>query len=169
MSLKDFQLNLDQNNVNKIHGDLQKAEFRLMLDSTPPGAAVYEGNQRLGETPFAQALAIGTHNLVLKKTGFRDKPVAMDLQADYQQSFVLDALEKINVKIQVRPTANIAIDNESSGPATTIVTTDILEGRHTITFAAPDNSQKYTLPLELKPGEKWESPHVHEYREMPSH
>ncbi len=154
--LKDFQLNLDQNNVNKIHGDLQKAEFQVKLGSIPPGAAVFEGSEKLGETPFAQALAIGTHNLVLKKTGFRDKPVTMDLQAEYQESVTLVPLEKINVKIQVRPTANIAIDNVSSGPATTIVTTDILEGRHTITFTAPDNSQKYSLPLELKPGEKWE-------------
>lgn len=154
--IKDFQLNLNQNNVNKIHGDLVKAEFQVKLNSTPSGAAVYEGNQQLGQTPFEQALAIGTHDLVLKKAGFRDKPVSMDLQAEYQKSFTLEALVKINVKIQVRPTANIAIDNVSSGAATTIVTADILEGRHTITFASPDSSQKYSLPLELKPGDKWE-------------
>jgi len=156
-SYKDFQLNLQEDTLNKVHAALQRAELSVKIDSNPQGAAVFEDNDQIGVTPFEQMMGPGQYTFVIKKDGYREKRISVDLRQAYQESVVLEQLQKVKVRIQIRPVANVLIDNVMAGEATTVLPTEIDEGRHTFTFVSPeDSSVRYSLPLDLKPNEEWE-------------
>ncbi|MDO8644570.1 MAG: FHA domain-containing protein, partial [bacterium] len=75
--------------------------FPISLNSTPSGADVYLGDEKVGQTPYEGTLPVGSHTLVLKKEGYFDytQPVEVQVNMPYAVEVTLktsEAGEKIN-------------------------------------------------------------------------
>ena len=63
----------------------------VMLESSPPGADVYRGDTRLGQTPLSvPRKADGADALTLRRRGFRDHPVALASDAPARVTVTLE-------------------------------------------------------------------------------
>jgi len=70
--------------------DLKPAWADVSIISEPEGASIFNGDKRLGITPSNIELIQGKNNLSLKKPGYKDFPIELDVIA--QQSISLDSL-----------------------------------------------------------------------------
>lgn len=70
--------------------DLEPAWADVSVISEPEGASIFNGDKKLGITPSNIQLIQGKNNLSLKKSGYKDFPIELDVVA--QQSISLDSL-----------------------------------------------------------------------------
>lgn len=76
---REFLINDKQREVRLAVEDEDLTRFPALIRTDPPGAEVILKNQVLGKTPFEGYLAQGTHELILKKEGYFDTPLVVEM------------------------------------------------------------------------------------------
>ena len=61
--------------------DLEPAWADVSVISEPEGASIFNGDKKLGITPSNIQLIQGKNNLSLKKSGYKDFPIELDVVA----------------------------------------------------------------------------------------
>ena len=128
---------------------------KIKVTTKPSEATVYLDGEFVGSTPYVNdKIAVGTHNLLIKKKGFSEigetvtislgklTPVSKNLESSQN----LETL-KGKVEILVRPYGSIYIDDElKAQDSNAPYTTDLPGGKHTIKLVHPTLG-KATIPI----------------------
>ena len=89
--LYEDEIVVEQGKTNTVEADLVRQVGRMVVETVPPGAKAYIGNDLIGTTPFTHDKPVGKYVITLKKDGFRDMIVEATIAADdtASESFVL--------------------------------------------------------------------------------
>lgn len=98
--------------------DLDPAWADVSISTEPDGVSIFNGNERLGNTPSTVQLIQGKNTLALRKSGYKDYEIELDVIA--QDSISLDSLMlsrlDVPLKITTQPeSASININDEYRG------------------------------------------------------
>ena len=98
--------------------DLDPAWADVSIITEPDGVSIFNGNERLGNTPSTIQLIQGKNTLALRKSGYKDYEIELDVIA--QDSISLDSLMlsrlDVPLKIMTQPeSASININHEYRG------------------------------------------------------
>ncbi len=98
--------------------DLDPAWADVSISTEPDGVSIYNGDERLGNTPSTVQLIQGKNTLSLRKSGYKDYEIELDVIA--QDSISLDSLMlsrlDVPLKITTQPeSASININDEYRG------------------------------------------------------
>ena len=98
--------------------DLDPAWADVSIITEPDGVSIFNGNERLGNTPSTIQLIQGKNTLALRKSGYKDYEIELDVIA--QDSISLDSLMlsrlDVPLKITTQPeSASININDEYRG------------------------------------------------------
>ena len=126
--------------TNRFTGAVPDPPSTLVVQTTPPGWNVSEGDKVLGTTPLTVALPAGRHSLLLRR-GTTVRPLTVTLPRGAQVVHQLDMTEppvaptvgalQVNT---VPPGAAVAIDGTLRGPAPVRVD-NLAPGDHTVVVA----------------------------------
>jgi formylglycine-generating enzyme required for sulfatase activity len=102
----------------------------IELTSEPPGAAVYQGEEQIGETPVRLELMEGNHSLSLIKDGFKAWDGSVDAVANIDQIMPTVQLEPANAQLRVSSIprgANVSVNGRYRGqsPVTIALSPDV--------------------------------------------
>ena len=125
---------------SRLPGPVPQPQATLVVETTPPGWDVTEGERRLGATPLTVSLPPGSHSLVLRH-GTTARPLAVTLRAGTQIVHHLDmtgmpaaptvgALQVTTVP----PGAAVGLDGAMRGAAPLHIA-NLAPGEHTIVVA----------------------------------
>ncbi len=100
------------------------------ITSEPPGAAVYQGEEQIGETPIQLELIEGSHSLSLIKEGFKAWDGTVETVANINQVLPTVQLEPANAQLRVSSIprgANVSVNGRYRGqsPVTIALSPDI--------------------------------------------
>lgn len=100
------------------------------ITSEPPGAAVYQGEEQIGETPMQLELIEGSHSLSLIKEGFKAWDGTVETVANINQVLPTVQLEPANAQLRVSSIprgANVSVNGRYRGqsPVTIALSPDI--------------------------------------------
>lgn len=125
-----------------IDADLVRQIGKLVIETTPPGAKAYIGDDLLGTTPFTHDKPVGVYVITLKKEGFRDKIIQATIAADETLQITENLVERSGgLKITTNP------------PGAEVHLDDVYMG-------------ETPLPLEKKPGKYRLTIRSKKYREL---
>ena len=98
--------------------DLDPAWADVSISTEPDGVSIFNGDERLGNTPSTVQLIQGKNTLSLRKSGYKDYEIELDVIA--QDSISLDSLMlsrlDVPLKIMTQPeSASININDEYRG------------------------------------------------------
>ncbi len=100
------------------------------VSSNPSGAAIYQGETQIGETPMRLELMEGAHSLSLIKDGFKAWDGSVDAVADIDQVLPTVQLESANAQLRVTSIprgANVSVNGRYRGqsPVTIALSPDV--------------------------------------------
>ena len=100
------------------------------ISSNPPGAAVYQGTTKIGQTPLSLELLEGSHSLSLIRDGFKAWDGTIETVANEDQVLPTVQLEPANAALQVNSIprgANVTVNGRYRGqsPVTIALSPDI--------------------------------------------
>ncbi|WP_177207939.1 PEGA domain-containing protein [Pseudoalteromonas denitrificans] len=81
--------------------NLSPAWAKIALNTIPSQVSVYEGEKLIGVTPLSVDLLEGTHQLTLKKIGYKDSSKEINVRAQKDKSIPLISLTKLAGKIHL--------------------------------------------------------------------
>lgn len=90
--------------------ELNRIHAPVFITSTPPGAAIYSGNEQIGITPDTLRLSVGPHEIRLEKKGYATaalslsvsaRPVTPPVHVDLQATTVAFYLESTPSQAQI--------------------------------------------------------------------
>ncbi len=97
-------VHVDQEKTSTIEADLVRQVGRVVLETMPPGAKAYIGNDLLGTTPFTHDKPVGKYVITIKKPGFRDKVIEANIAPDETLDVAVDLTERVGaLKITTNP------------------------------------------------------------------
>ncbi len=124
----------------RVTGAVSDSPSTLVVQTTPPGWSVLEGDKVLGTTPLTVALPSGRHALLLRR-GTTTRPLAVTLPGGAQVVHQLDMTEPPEAPtvgaLQVNtvpPGAAVALDGTLRGPAP-VHLDNLAPGDHTVVVA----------------------------------
>lgn len=82
---REYTLNAQNSTVELLVTDADLREFPVVIKSDPPNAEVVLDGQVLGQTPFTGKLPVGLNRLTVRKDGFFDK--AVDVEMRFNSTF----------------------------------------------------------------------------------
>lgn len=88
------------------------------IRTEPPGAAIYEGQKQLGQTPATLPFSEGSHAISVVLEGFKAWDGTIDTRANEHQSLPLIKLEPANAQLQVNTIprgANVTVNGHYRG------------------------------------------------------
>lgn len=95
---------VDQGKTMTVEVDLVRQIGRVVIETTPPGAKAYIGNDLIGTTPFTHDKPVGKYVFTLKKPGFRDKVIEANIAPDETLGINVDLSERAGaLKIMTNP------------------------------------------------------------------
>ncbi|MGI9203639.1 MAG: PEGA domain-containing protein [Woeseiaceae bacterium] len=100
------------------------------ISSSPSGAAIYQGQTQIGETPMRLELMEGSHSLSLIKDGFKAWDGNVEAIADIDQVLPTVSLEPANAQLRVTSIpsrANVSVNGRYRGqsPVTIALSPDV--------------------------------------------
>jgi formylglycine-generating enzyme required for sulfatase activity len=102
----------------QLHVQLVRRWSNVDVTSEPPGAAIYSGEERLGETPATIELLEGTHQISVVREGFKAWDGTVLAKPNTDQVLPLIQLEPANAKLLVNTiprSANVTVDGRYRG------------------------------------------------------
>lgn len=102
----------------ELHVQLVPRWSTVKVSSEPAGAAIYAGEQKLGETPASIELLEGTHQLSVVRDGFRAWDGTIEAEPNIDQELPLIQLEPANAKLLVNSiprSANVTVNGRYRG------------------------------------------------------
>ncbi len=108
---------VEQGKTRTVDVDLVRQIGRIVIETTPPGAKAYIGDDLIGTTPFTHDKPVGKYVITLKKPTFRDKIIEMVIMPDETLDINVDLAERIGaLKITTNPTgAEVHINDAYQG------------------------------------------------------
>ncbi len=98
------EVQIEQGKTITIEADLVRQVGRVVVETNPPGAKAYIGNDLIGTTPFTHDKPVGKYVITLKKPGFRDTILEANIAADETLDIQVDLIERIGaLKITTNP------------------------------------------------------------------
>ena len=133
-------INITRNKTKNISKTLteQVNNFgRLIVNSKPSEAAVYMNGEFLGSTPYEnEKIPVGSHRLVIKKTGYSDYSSSVRVDINKLSSISADLTMAARMRISSDPSgAEVLINDKSVG--NTPYNSQIVLGEYTITITKP--------------------------------
>ena len=102
--LYDDDVIVEQGKTMTVEADLVRQVGRIVLETVPPGAKAYIGNDLIGTTPFTHDKPVGKYVITLKKAGFRDKIIEASIAADETLDVAIDLNERVGaLKVTTNP------------------------------------------------------------------
>lgn len=102
--LYEEEVIVEQSKVMTIEADLVRQVGRVVIETNPPGAKAYIGDDLLGTTPLTQDKPVGKYVITLKKSGFRHKILETIIAADETLDITVDLTERVGaLKITTTP------------------------------------------------------------------
>ncbi len=87
-----------------VEADLVRQVGRIVIETMPPGAKAYIGNDVIGTTPFTHDKPVGKYVIMLKKPGFRDKIIEANIAPDETLDIAVDLTERVGaLKVTTNP------------------------------------------------------------------
>lgn len=122
-----------------------RAQSTVTIKSEPPGAEVWEGDRKLGTTPYTLGPPLGVRRLHLERAGYESKPLVVTVRAlqHLQKQVTLDHLGVLVLAVTDPAAAGAAIqiDGVPSGnlgaPGET-VRLDLQDGPHLVEVVQPN-------------------------------
>ncbi|MCP4395977.1 MAG: PEGA domain-containing protein [bacterium] len=100
----DDEVTVEQANTMTVEADLVRQVGRIVLETVPPGAKAYIGNDLIGTTPFTHDKPVGKYVITLKKQGFRDKIIETSIAPDETLDVAIDLNERVGaLKVTTNP------------------------------------------------------------------
>lgn len=126
---------VEQGKTTNVEADLVRQIGRMVVESTPPAAKAYIGNDLIGTTPFTQDKPIGQYVITLKKLGFRDKILEVNIAPDETLYINVELAGQVGaLKIMTTPPgAQVYIDDAYQGE--TPLTVEKKPGEHRVSIA----------------------------------
>jgi hypothetical protein len=89
--LYEDEIFVEQGKTKTLEADLVRQVGKMVIETVPPGAKAYIGNDLIGTTPFTHDKPVGKYVITLKKDGFRDMIIEATIAADNtaSESFIL--------------------------------------------------------------------------------
>ncbi len=98
------EVSVDQGKTMTVEADLVRQIGRIIVESVPPGAKAYIGNDLLGTTPLTHDKPVGKYVITLKKKRFRDKMIEAIIAPDETLNINIDLTERVGaLKITTNP------------------------------------------------------------------
>lgn len=125
---------VEQGKTRTVELDLIQQVGRIVIETTPPGAKAYIGNDLIGTTPFTHDKPVGKYVITLKKPRFRDKIIEMVIAPDETLNINVDLTERMgSLKITTNPPgAEVHINDAYQGE--TPLTLEKKPGNYQITL-----------------------------------
>jgi hypothetical protein len=108
---------LEQGKTMTVDANLVQQVGRVVLETTPPGAQAYIGNDLIGTTPLTHDKPVGKYVITLKKPGFRDKVIEVNIAPDESLPIMVELAERMGaLKVTTTPPgAEVHVDNAYQG------------------------------------------------------
>ena len=113
-----------------IYVQLVRRWSNVEITSEPPGATIFSGDERVGETPSTVELLEGTHQISVVREGFKAWDGTLVAEPNVDQVLPLIQLEPANAKLLVKSiprAANVTVDGRYRGqsPITLALSPDV--------------------------------------------
>ena len=93
-----------QGKTMTVEANLVQQVGKVVLETTPPGAKAYIGNDVIGTTPLTHDKPVGKYVITLKKPGFRDKVIEVNLAPDESLPITVELAERMGaLKVTTNP------------------------------------------------------------------
>jgi hypothetical protein len=100
----DDEVVVEQGKTMTVEADLVRQVGKMVIETTPPGAKAYIGNDLIGTTPFVHDKPVGMYVITFKKDGFRDLPIEVNLAADETLDVAVELKERAGaLKVTTNP------------------------------------------------------------------
>ncbi|PID57025.1 hypothetical protein CSB45_08865 [candidate division KSB3 bacterium] len=100
----DEEVIVEEGKTMTVEADLIRQMGKMVVESLPPGAKAYIGNDLIGTTPFVHEKPAGLYVMTLKKDNFRDLPVEVNLAADETLDVAVELKERVGaLKVTTNP------------------------------------------------------------------
>lgn len=108
---------VEQGKTRVIEAGLVRQVGRVVIETTPPAAKAYIGNDLLGTTPLTHDKLVGKYVITLKKPGFRDKVIEANIASDETLDIHVELTERVGaLKVTTNPPgAEVHIDDAYQG------------------------------------------------------
>lgn len=108
---------VEPSKTRPVVADMVRQLGRMVVETNPPGAKVYIGEDLIGTTPFTHEKPVGTYVMTIKKPEFRDKVIQATIAPDETLSITEDMTERSGgLKITTNPPgAEVHIDDVYMG------------------------------------------------------
>ncbi|MBD3308297.1 PEGA domain-containing protein [candidate division KSB3 bacterium] len=95
---------VEQGKTMTVEADLVRQVGRVIVETVPPGAKAYIGNDLIGTTPFTHDKPVGKYVLTVKKPGFRDKVIEANIAPDESLDIRVELTERVGgLKVTTTP------------------------------------------------------------------
>ena len=108
---------VEPSKTRSVVADMVRQLGRMVVETNPPGAKVYIGEDLIGTTPFTHEKPVGTYVMTMKKPEFRDKVIQATIAPDETLSITEDLTERSGgLKITTNPPgAEVHLDDVYMG------------------------------------------------------
>lgn len=108
---------VEQGKAMMVEANLVQQVGRVVLETTPPGASAYIGNDLIGTTPLTHDKPVGKYVITLKKKEFRDKVIEVNIAPDESLPVTVELTERKGaLKVTTNPPgAEVHIENSYQG------------------------------------------------------
>lgn len=125
---------VEQGKTRTVEVELLRQVGRVVLETTPPGAKAYIGEDLIGTTPFTHDKPVGKYVITLKKPKFRDKILEAVIAPDETLNINIDMTERMGaLKITTNP------------PGAEVHINDAYQGESPVTIEKKPGSFQLTL------------------------
>lgn len=142
--------------LNSLQRYLEKLRYSFSVKTNPAEATVYVGNKKVGITPLKIPALYGPCDIRIEKEGYKITEDSISIESDMEKNYNLVKLELVKVSLKVHPYANVLIDGKFIGEVPPLKMQEVEEGKHTFEFVTTALNKKFTIEVEIKPGENIE-------------
>jgi len=101
-------------------------------------------------------VSIGIHDIKIAMQGFETIEESVNIDSDIAKTYDLIKLKPGKIRIKVQPYADVLIDGKLIGEVPPIRIQELDVGKHTIVFVSARLDKKFTVEVEIGPGESKE-------------
>jgi serine/threonine-protein kinase len=151
----DEELSL-KTGLNSVHRTLKRIKYSLSIKTNPPEAQVSIGDEPLGITPVNKLVSVGEWDIKIEKEGYETIEGSINIDSDIDKKYDMLKLKPGIFRLKASPYAEILIDGKLIGEVPPTIIQEVEAGKHTIEFVATKINKKFTVEVEIKPGESKE-------------
>lgn len=96
------------NQISEVDFNLFKLG-RILISSTPPGADIFLGDEKIGVTPKSVELPLGKHNIEIRREGYNAETYVLNVTEEKidEVNLYLTSLRNVDTNVSFLPTAQV--------------------------------------------------------------